>query len=84
MKRLDVSGYRSIFLAPMDFDCAGLAQLDRDDPWRRIDTEKHCVLFKFHFLTADYADKRRFESGNQEAMKNLAQFLDSWVPGFQI
>src|SRR5207244_7992047 len=47
-------------------------------------SEKHRVLLKVHASTADYADKHRFESGNQKATKDLAHFLDSWVPDLSI
>ncbi len=48
MKRLDVRGRRSILLPPINLDRAGFAQLDRDDPRRRIGAEEDRVLLEFH------------------------------------
>src|SRR5260370_592734 len=50
MKRFHVGRGRAILLAAMNVDRAGVAQLDRDDPRRRVGAEKHRVLFKFHGL----------------------------------
>src|SRR2546430_13165306 len=48
MERLDVGDCRSILFPAINFDRSRFAQLDRNDPRRRINTEEHRVLFEFH------------------------------------
>ena len=48
VERLDVGRGRSIFLAPVDLDRSGVAELDRDDARGRVGTEEECVFLESH------------------------------------
>ena len=88
MKRFDLGDRRPILFTTVDFDCACLAQLDRNDPRRRIGAEEHRVLLKFHRRSREpekqirKAGKEETESGkleNHEGFLILSPgFLASW------
>ena len=48
MERLDVGGGRAIRFAPVNLHGARIAQLDRDDPRRRIGAEEQRVFLESH------------------------------------
>src|SRR5437764_15282197 len=59
MKWLNVDGGRPIFLAAINLDRTGLAQLDGDDPGRRIGTKEDRVLVEFHGSQPKWMAARR-------------------------
>ena len=59
MEWLNVDGGRPIFLAAINLDRTGLAQLDGDDPGRRIGTKEDRVLVEFHGSQPKWRDARR-------------------------
>ena len=65
MKRFDLDDRRPILSTTMDFDRACLAQLDRNDPRRRIGAEEHRVLLKFHRRSRE-PEKQIRKAGKEE------------------
>jgi hypothetical protein len=90
MERLYIDHGRSIFPPAINFNGPRFAQFNRDDPRRRIGTEEHRVLLKFHCRSREpekeirKAGKEKIEPRNEEMMKILRFVFSraSWIPGF--